>query len=269
MQVQALATPATSLAWTASLSAPTTLLTVTTAHQRLRRWYRQRRLQWHRYCPDRLHRRRLEPDRCLRLQPECGATATSPWVPLWLPIPSVVSPASASSSFAMSGWFAPEDWGRWMPSVSAGWGMNGYTANADASVWGISAVDEGDNAESQSRYVGLQWPDVFLQGNYLGTAVGRADLHQLQRFLPGVRRVHLRLGNLRVPGHRRPTSLSPCLLLHRQSSDWATRATSKAASSRPPSPSDRRISDSFQKDHFSHHFSHINRPFGPFFVVRF
>ncbi|CAK27167.1 Porin, P stress induced [Synechococcus sp. RCC307] len=77
------------------------------------------------------------------------------------------------SSVAISGWFAPEDWGRWMPSVSAGWGLNGYTANADASVWGISAVDEGDNAESQSWYVGLQWPDVFLQGNYLGTAVGQ------------------------------------------------------------------------------------------------
>ena len=77
------------------------------------------------------------------------------------------------SSFALSGWFAPEDWGRWMPSVSAGWGINGYTAKQDGNIWGVDAVSEGDNAESQSWYVGLQWPDVFLQGNYLGTAVGQ------------------------------------------------------------------------------------------------
>lgn len=76
------------------------------------------------------------------------------------------------SSFALSGWYAP-DWGHWMPSVSAGWGVNGYTANADASIWGVDAVNDGDSAESQSWYVGLQWPDVFLQGNYLGTAVGQ------------------------------------------------------------------------------------------------
>jgi hypothetical protein len=79
----------------------------------------------------------------------------------------------STSSFALSGWFAPEDWGRWMPSVSAGWGVNSYTANADVNIWGINAVGDGDKAESQSWYVGLQWPDIFLQGNYLGTAVGQ------------------------------------------------------------------------------------------------
>ena len=31
------------------------------------------------------------------------------------------------SSWAISGWYAP-DWGHWMPSVSAGWGVNNYTA---------------------------------------------------------------------------------------------------------------------------------------------
>ena len=60
-----------------------------------------------------------------------------------------------------------------MPSVSAGWGVNSYTANADVNIWGINAVGDGDKAESQSWYVGLQWPDIFLQGNYLGTAVGQ------------------------------------------------------------------------------------------------
>ena len=45
--------------------------------------------------------------------------------------------------------------------------------NQGADVFGIEAVSDGDGAESQSWYVGLQWPDVFLQGNYLGTAVGQ------------------------------------------------------------------------------------------------
>ena len=76
------------------------------------------------------------------------------------------------SSWAISGWYAP-DWGKYMPSGSAGWGVNSYTAQQSASIWGVDAVSSGDGAESQSWYVGLQWPDVFLQGNYLGTAVGQ------------------------------------------------------------------------------------------------
>ena len=76
------------------------------------------------------------------------------------------------SSWAISGWYAP-DWGHWMPSVSAGWGVNNYSATQGADVFGIEAVNDGDGAESQSWYVGLQWPDVLLQGNYFGTAVGQ------------------------------------------------------------------------------------------------
>jgi hypothetical protein len=76
------------------------------------------------------------------------------------------------SSWAISGWYAP-DWGKYMPSISAGWGINDYTAQSGADVFGIEAVSSGDGASSQSWYVGVQWPDVFLQGNYLGTAVGQ------------------------------------------------------------------------------------------------
>ena len=78
-----------------------------------------------------------------------------------------------SSSVAISGWYAPSDWGAWMPSVSAGWGLNTMTAKQDASVWSISAVKEGNVAKSQSWYVGVQWSDVFLEGNFLGTAIGQ------------------------------------------------------------------------------------------------
>ena len=77
------------------------------------------------------------------------------------------------NSLAISGWYAPSDWGDWMPSVSAGWGTNSATAKQDADVWGISAVKEGNTAKSQSWYVGLQWSDVLLEGNFLGTAVGQ------------------------------------------------------------------------------------------------
>ena len=77
------------------------------------------------------------------------------------------------SSVAVSGWYAPSDWGDWMPSISAGWGLNDYTAKSSLDIWGIEAVSNGDNAQSQSWYVGLQWSDVFLEGNYLGTAVGQ------------------------------------------------------------------------------------------------
>ena len=98
------------------------------------------------------------------------------YIPVGTPLASDpfggLSPFSVSS-FALSGWFAPDDWGRWMPSVSAGWGVNGYTANQDVNIWGIDAVGDGDTAQSQSWYVGMQWPDIFLQGNYLGTAVGQ------------------------------------------------------------------------------------------------
>jgi hypothetical protein len=78
-----------------------------------------------------------------------------------------------SSSVAVSGWFAPSDYGDWMPSISAGWGLNTMTAKQDASIWGISAVSKDDTATSQSWYVGIQWDDAFLEGNYLGTAVGQ------------------------------------------------------------------------------------------------
>jgi len=77
------------------------------------------------------------------------------------------------SSVAISGWYAPSNWGQWMPSVSAGWGYNSYNATQDASIWGVAAVNAGDQASSQSWYVGLQWSDVLLAGNYFGTAVGQ------------------------------------------------------------------------------------------------
>ena len=98
------------------------------------------------------------------------------YIPLGTPLagdPFAGLSAFDSSSVAISGWFAPSDYGDWMPSISAGWGLNTMTAKQDASIWGISAVSKDDKATSQSWYVGIQWDDAFLEGNYLGTAVGQ------------------------------------------------------------------------------------------------
>lgn len=67
------------------------------------------------------------------------------------------------NSVGISGYWTPTNSG-WVPSVSAGWGINSHS----------STVAEIDGAQSQSWYVGLQWSDVFIKGNSAGMAVGQA-----------------------------------------------------------------------------------------------
>ncbi|MCP9917796.1 iron uptake porin [Cyanobium sp. ATX 6F1] len=67
------------------------------------------------------------------------------------------------SSVGISGYWTPTSSG-WVPSVSAGWGINSHSSD----------VAEIDGAQSQSWYVGLQWSDVFIKGNAAGMAVGQA-----------------------------------------------------------------------------------------------
>ena len=52
-----------------------------------------------------------------------------------------------------------------MPSISAGWGVNGYSE--------ANTAFNFDGVQSQSWYVGLQWADAFIKGNALGMAVGQ------------------------------------------------------------------------------------------------
>ena len=52
-----------------------------------------------------------------------------------------------------------------MPSISAGWGITGYSTDDDAFNF--------DGATSNSWYVGLQWDDAFIKGNALGMALGQ------------------------------------------------------------------------------------------------
>jgi hypothetical protein len=66
---------------------------------------------------------------------------------------------SQTNSVGLSAWWTPEDSG-WIPSISTGMGKTWFDG---ASVDGYSA----------SWYVGLEWDDVFLEGNSFGMAVGQ------------------------------------------------------------------------------------------------
>jgi hypothetical protein len=77
----------------------------------------------------------------------------------------------STSAFALSGYWQPVVSG-WLPSISAGWGLNTTTYTAGASATSPGAA--GDLVRtSQSWSVGLQWLDAFLPGNALGVAVGQ------------------------------------------------------------------------------------------------
>ena len=71
--------------------------------------------------------------------------------------------AGVTNSFGLSAYWSPEESG-WIPSISTGWGINTTTVED-------SALNSGT---SQSWYVGLEWSDVFIEGNSAGMAVGQA-----------------------------------------------------------------------------------------------
>ncbi|MEB3305002.1 MAG: carbohydrate porin, partial [Cyanobacteriota bacterium] len=74
--------------------------------------------------------------------------------------------ADNTNSVGVSGYWSPFS-GALFPSISAGWGISGYSLDG--------AGDDSwiDGARSQSWYVGLQWSDVFWKGNAFGMAVGQ------------------------------------------------------------------------------------------------
>jgi hypothetical protein len=71
-----------------------------------------------------------------------------------------------TSAFGLSAYWQPAENG-WIPSISAGWGVNTTT-------YSNTINDQGLVSTSQSWSVGLQWEDAFLKGNALGMAVGQA-----------------------------------------------------------------------------------------------
>jgi hypothetical protein len=92
-----------------------------------------------------------------------------------------------SHSFAVNAYWQPKESG-WIPSVSAGWGIStlnndnvvdlaasSYSYTVDGRTFTVDADDIEDRVPNQfqSWMVGLQWSDVFLEGNDLGFAVGQ------------------------------------------------------------------------------------------------
>lgn len=78
--------------------------------------------------------------------------------------PLAVLEVSSMNAIGLSAYWQPSSSG-WLPSISAGWGVNTYP--------GPSTAFAIDVQQSQSWYVGLQWTDVLLKGNSAGMAVGQ------------------------------------------------------------------------------------------------
>jgi len=71
---------------------------------------------------------------------------------------------AATSAWGLSAFWQPLRSG-WLPSLSLGWGINSTTYS--------TSQPRGSLSTSQSWMVGLQWTDVFQQGNDFGFAVAQ------------------------------------------------------------------------------------------------
>ena len=82
--------------------------------------------------------------------------------------------ADAVDSFSLSGYWQPARSG-WLPSISAGWGINTTRQGAVGSgnLCACTITYDYDGVISQSWFVGLQWADALLLGNTFGMAVGQ------------------------------------------------------------------------------------------------
>jgi hypothetical protein len=79
------------------------------------------------------------------------------------------------NSFGVSGYWSPFT-SRWLPSISAGWGINTQQGDDYETFFtdsNVSTFEEVDGVTSQSWYVGLQWSDFLIRGNTFGMAVGQ------------------------------------------------------------------------------------------------
>ena len=77
-----------------------------------------------------------------------------------------------TNAFSINGYWQPYSTG-WIPSISAGWGINTYSSNSWNGGIGVGSLST-NGLVSQSCFTGLKWTDVFLKGNELGMAVGQA-----------------------------------------------------------------------------------------------
>jgi hypothetical protein len=74
------------------------------------------------------------------------------------------NPNARTNAFGLSGFWQPLKSG-WLPSLSLGWGINNTSYS--------TPQPAGSLRNSQSWLVGLQWTDVFAEGNDFGFAVAQ------------------------------------------------------------------------------------------------
>jgi hypothetical protein len=79
---------------------------------------------------------------------------------------AALAPGQTSNGYALSAYWQPSKSGI-IPSVSAGYGWNTVSLNAEGQATPNGATD------SQTWYAGLQWSDVFAKGNSAGFAIGQ------------------------------------------------------------------------------------------------
>jgi len=82
-----------------------------------------------------------------------------------------VGTSLATNAYSINGYWQPSTSG-WIPSISAGWGINSYNSN-DFSSPGVGSIN-ANGLISQSWFTCLNWKDAFIKGNELGVAVGQA-----------------------------------------------------------------------------------------------
>ncbi len=70
-------------------------------------------------------------------------------------------PGQTSNGYAVNAYWQPTQSG-WVPSISGGYGWNTVSGTESAAT------------NSQSWFAGLQWEDVFIDGNSAGVAIGQA-----------------------------------------------------------------------------------------------
>ncbi|NQV09797.1 MAG: iron uptake porin, partial [Cyanobacteria bacterium] len=77
-----------------------------------------------------------------------------------------------TNAYSINGYWQPYNTG-WIPSISAGWGINSYSSNNFDGGPGVGSLST-NGLISQSWFTGLNWKDAFIKGNELGVAVGQA-----------------------------------------------------------------------------------------------
>ena len=94
------------------------------------------------------------------------------------PFASALSRTGTTQSYGLSAYWSPDDSG-WIPSFNVGWGLSSTPGWDDSDITPVVfSPGPYDGYEilhfkSQSWYIGMEWSDVFIEGNSAGMAVGQ------------------------------------------------------------------------------------------------